>query len=228
MTTAGANRSRVPPLPVLKPMDDPKINAAIRHKMADERMVRIEQLPPSIRAKITYIAVFLAEMVWSLSDSLCDTMASAKLSRYKPVTRRLRELRREYDALLRRDLSEEDVTQLRRLVVDYEATYATLLKQLRFALRSHFRDIHGSNAYWIASAAEELLIVHEAVAKYLQTATTEVSGICRFDISRVLHEPYYNIGTTLRRLGFERLPQAGQYVAQFVATFNALRPCVVD
>lgn len=208
-------------------MDDPKINAAIRHKMADERMVRIERLPPNIRVKITYIAVYLAEMVWGLSDSLCDTMASARLPEYKAVTRRLRELRREYDALLRRDLSEDDVTQLRRLVVDYEATYDTLLKQLRYALRSHFCGYVGSNAYWIASAAEELLIVHEAVAKYLQAATTEVSGICRFDISRVLHEPYYNIGTTLRRLGFDRLPQAGQYVAQFVATFNALRANII-
>ena len=227
MTTVTSKTAGLPELPTLKPMDDPKINAAIRHKMADERMVRIEQLPPSIRVKITYIAVFLAEMVWGLSDSLCDTMASLKLSRYKPVTRRLRELRREYDALLRRDLSEGDVTQLRRLVVDYEATYGTLLKQLRFALRSHFRDLIGTNDYWIASAAEELLIVHEAVAKYLQAATTEVSGICRFDISRVLHEPYYYIGTTLQRLGFRRLPDAPLYVAQFVATFNALRANII-
>lgn len=223
VTTVTSKTAGLPELPTLKPMDDARINAAIRGKIVDEQMARIERLPLQMQAKITYIAQFLAEMVWGLSDSLCDTLASARLSGYKTVTRRLRELRREYDAFMRRRLSESDVANLCKLVMDYERTYGTLLKQLR----SHYRDMVGTNAYYIASATEELLIVHQAVAEYLQAATAEASAACRCDISRVLPDPYYYIGTTLQRLGFRRLPDAPLYVAQFVATFNALRANII-
>ena len=227
VTTVTSKTAGLPELPTLKPMDDARVNAAIRGKIVDEQMARIERLPLQMQAKITYIAQFLAEMVWGLSDSLCDTMASARLPEYKAVTRRLRELRRDNDAFMRRSLTESDVANLCKLVMDYERTYGTLLKQLRFALRSHYRDMVGTNAYYIASATEELLIVHQAVAEYLQAATAEASAACRCDISRVLPDPYYYIGTTLQRLGFRRLPTAPLYVAQFVATFNALRANVI-
>ena len=69
--------------------------------------------------------------------------------------------------------------------------------------------------------------MHQAVAEYLQAATAEASAACRCDISRVLPDPYYYIGTTLQRLGFRRLPDAPLYVAQFVATFNALRANII-
>ena len=80
MTTVTSKTAGLPELPTLKPMDDARVNAAIRGKIVDEQMARIERLPLQMQAKITYIAQFLAEMVWGLSDSLCDTMARARLS----------------------------------------------------------------------------------------------------------------------------------------------------
>ena len=80
---------------------------------------------------------------------------------------------------MRRSLTESDVANLCKLVMDYERTYGTLLKQLRFALRSHYRAMVGTNAYYIASATEELLIVHQAVAEYQRRRAPPVAVTSR-------------------------------------------------
>lgn len=168
-----------------------KLQQQRREQIDRQKRDILSRIDANDRRMFGVITQFAAELVWSYVDGLCDALASAK-ENFKPQCRKLRQLRRSFNAKRSQILINEDEQHLINLAELYQDCFDQQINKLVLNLNAFFNDLPLSQRL-IAVGLEQVIITYQATEQFMEHCKDVLRQKCGKRFPRLTHDEFYQI-----------------------------------
>lgn len=127
----------------------------------------IEAVPLEVQLRLSFKLFALMNLAWDYVDTLCDLCIAEKLSETKPLVRRIRELKRDYDKFRWRSMDKDSVNQEEERGLYIEDQLKGDLKKLQYGLENDIAKLDLTpRSFNLVLATQQALTLMDAVKDY--------------------------------------------------------------
>lgn len=168
-----------------------KLQQQRREEINRQKRNIISKIDAKDRRMFGVITQFAAELVWQYVDGLCDAMASSKEG-FKLQCRRLRDLRRSFNAKRNQILVNEDEQHLINLAELYQDCFDQQINKLVLNVNLYYKHLPLSERL-LAVGLEQTIITYQAVEQFMEYCKDVLEQKCGKRFPRLTHDEFYQI-----------------------------------
>lgn len=139
----------------------------IAQRKAERLKSDLRSIPENIFIDWSYRLLFIMNLAWTYIETCLDMAAILRIKELKPVSRRIRELKREYDIFRHSSMTDKMLRFETEMGEKFEDTFINDFKMLYFNLDSEVAK-HDLNAEYrqLVIAVQQCLTVMQATREY--------------------------------------------------------------
>lgn len=127
----------------------------------------IEAVPEDVTLEMSFKLFALMNLAWDYVDTLCDLCIAERISDTKPLVRRIRELKRDYDKFRWRVMDDKSIKDEEESGLQIEDSLRNDFKKLQYGLETDIAKLDlNPTSYNLVLATQQALTLMDAVKIY--------------------------------------------------------------